>query len=300
MSGARELVGRQGRSASADLAASQAAYHHALYRALWDWPAASTSIAASRLQGMDLLGHFGLAGCELILEAIADHAPPGPLRLAELGSGLGGGLRALLPRLRERVPVELAIGIELVEEHCQLARRIGKTAGEPPWFQVCASVEAAGLRDGCLDLVYATGSASHFADMAAVLREAHRLLRPGGLLTFTEEVSLLGAAGVPSEEFRELHPPAVFAAATWEERRGQLERAGFSAVVMRDLREWAANLLRRRLLALRVNRGEVAHVYGEAETERIAATLSVAREEIAAGRLAPAHVTARRASEERP
>lgn len=285
---------------TADQVTAQAIYHRSLYQALWDWPAASESIAASGLQGLDLLGHFGAAGCDLVLEAITEHAQRGPLRLAELGSGLGGVLRTLLPRLSERVPVELAIGVELVEEHCRLARHIDQATGAQPWFPVCTSVEAAGLRDASFDVVFATGAASHFPDMATVLREAHRLLRPGGLLTFTEEVSLLGPAGEPSEGFRALHPPEVFATATWDQRRAQLEDAGFVDVAMRDLGAWAASLLRRRLLALRVNRRAVAGVYGEAETQRIADTLEAAREETAKGRLAPAHVTARRPAKEQP
>jgi hypothetical protein len=80
--------------------------------------------------------------------------------------------------------------------------------------------------------------------------------------------------------------------ATIDERRGQLDAAGFVDVVVRDLSEWAAALLRRRLLALRVQRDVVAEIYGAEETARIADTLTVARTEISQGRLWPAHVTA--------
>jgi SAM-dependent methyltransferase len=278
---------------TADQIVVQAGYHRSLYEALWDWPQAVQAITSSGLQGMDLLGHFGAAGCDLVGEVIVERAPRHPLRLAELGSGIGGVLRHVLSTLDGRVPVELAVGCELVEAHCRLAGRIdrGAAAGPRP-RAVCTSVERVALASGGLDVVFASGAVSHFADMAAVLAQARRVLRPGGLLTFTEEVSLLGSGGAPSSEFRAMHPAEVFFTATWQERRGQLDAAGFVDVDMRDLSEWAAALLRRRLLAMRVHRRAVADVYGETQTQQIVDTLSSAREEITSGRLAPAQVIA--------
>lgn len=278
-----------------DQIAAQRGYHRSLYQALWDWPAAEEAIGRTRLRGMDLLGHFGAPGCDLILDVIAENAPDRPLRLAEFGSGIGGVLRYVLGALtRERgVRVDFAVGCELVAEHCRLARDIGlDTVDQPRCFPVRTSVAEVGIAPMALDVVFATGAVSHFADMAATIAEAHRILRPGGLLTFTEEVSLAGPAGEPSAEFRALHPPEVFALATIAERRAQLDEAGFVDVVVRDLSEWAATLLHRRLLALRVQRAVVAEIYGAEETARIADTLTVARTEISQGRLMPAHVTA--------
>ncbi|HEX4701405.1 MAG TPA: methyltransferase domain-containing protein [Pseudonocardiaceae bacterium] len=272
-----------------DQVAAQRGYHRALYQALWDWSAAEQVIGRNRLRGMDLLGHFGAAGCDLVVAAIGDNAPDRPLRLAEFGSGIGGVLRYVLGALDDRdIPVDLAIGCDLVVEHGRVAREIGT----PRCFPVGTSVSEVGIRSATLDIVFATGAVSHFADMAATLAEAHRILRPGGLLTFTEEVSLVGPAGEPSAEFRESHPSDVFATATPLQRRTQLADAGFIEVAMRDLGDWAATLLHRRLLALRVQRAAVAEVYGADETASIVATLAAARAEIVAGRLAPAHVVA--------
>jgi SAM-dependent methyltransferase len=273
-----------------DQAATQAVYHRSLYHALWNWPETREPATGSHLRGVDMLGHFGAPGCDLILDSIVAYAPSAPVRLAEIGSGMGGVLRYLIPELAGQVPVALAVGCELVEEHCRLAMGMGAPAGGQPVLPVCTSAQRMGIRTGALDVAFASGAASHFRDMGAVLTEAHRVLRPAGLLTFTEEVSLFTAE--PSAEFRRLHPPAVFASATWEQRRAQLGAAGFTGIVMRDLSEWAATLLHRRLLALRVQRRAVAAVYGEAEAQRIADTLAAARAEILAGRLRPAHVTA--------
>lgn len=272
--------------------AAQTGYHRSLYQALWDWPAAEQAITRTRLRGIDLLGHFGAPGCDLIVDAIVERAGGGPLRLAELGSGLGGVLRHLLGALDGRVPVAFAVGCELVAEHCRLASQIGGDAPGPPSWMICTSVARPGIRRNALDVVFASGAASHFADMAGTLHEAHRVLRPGGLLTFTEEVSLAGPAGEPSPAFRAVHPPDVFTTATWPQRRAQLEAAGFVDIDMRDLSDWAATLLHRRLLALRMQRRAVAEVYGEPATQRIVDTLTAAREEITRGRLAPAHVIA--------
>lgn len=273
-----------------DQVAAQRGYHRSLYQALWDWQAASAAIERGQLRGMDLLGHFGTAGCDLVVAAIEQHRVGRPMRLVELGSGLGGVQRYVLSALAQRhVDVESAVGCELVVDHCVQAARI---PGGPAWSPVATSVAALGLGSRTVDVVFATGSASHFTDMAATVREAHRILRPGGLLTFTEEVSLAGPAGEPSDEFRTLHPPDVFGTATPDDRRAQLAAAGFHRVELRDLSEWAADLLRKRLLALRVRRAAVAEVYGAEQTATIVATLTAAREEIVHGRLMPAQVVA--------
>src|SRR5205807_9642244 len=130
--------------------AAQRGYHRSLYQALWDWPAAEQVIGRTRLRGMDLLGHFGAPGCDLILDAIAAslaNPTDRPLRLAELGSGIGGVLRYVLGALtgERNVPVDFAVGCELVAEHCLLAKDIGRDAEGPRSFPVRTSVAQVGI-----------------------------------------------------------------------------------------------------------------------------------------------------------
>lgn len=271
---------------------AQAAYHDELYHALWEGHPPREAPGEVRLsdgfslRGLDQFGHFGSAGCDLLVESIAG-AVAGPVRVLEFGCGIGGALRHMVSALGARgVAVDLAAGLDAVHRHCAQMRALGP--GQPV---VCTSVDAVGLRATSFDVVFMSGSASHFAGMATALAEAARVLRPGGLLTFTEEVSLI--AGSPSRRFRQLHPPTVFAAATPDERLAQLHAAGFTGVELRDLRDWALSTLRKRLLAMRLYRPALDSFYGTTETQRIVDTVTSAREEIDAGRIIPAHIVAR-------
>ncbi|MER5812358.1 methyltransferase domain-containing protein [Streptomyces sp. NPDC002033] len=300
-------------------------YHRELFPALHDWERTERSIVAftggegpEGLLGLDQMGHFGPHGCDLVADAVAEAvawgvaggpggrvaggaAAPGavrggPLVLCELGSGFGGALRYTVDRLAARgIGVRGAYGIDLVAEHCAVSRRISRAQGRTAVAEICASATAVPLRDASLDLVVVTGSMPHFPDPAAVVREAARLLRPGGLFVLTEEVSLTPGAEGPSAPFRAVHPPDVFFTTPVRERLDQLARAGFTGVRRRGLTEWAAALLAERLKVLRIFRGSVAGIYGDASAELIRSTLTTARDEYLAGRLLPTLFTARRA-----
>jgi SAM-dependent methyltransferase len=285
-------------------AARQEAYHRRLFSGLADWEVARARLVdltgdatAEGLLGLDQMGHFGPHGCELVGQALAAAARPGDarLRIVELGSGFGGTLRHVLGGLARRgVAVGLAIGVELVLAHCRLFRTINEALGEPLARPVCADAGALPFPDVAFDAVFAVGSAPHFAAMGAVLAESRRVLRSGGRLVFTEEVSLLRDGATPSARFLELHPEGVFRAVPVGQRRRQLRAAGFADVLIEDRAGWALDLLRDRVRAARVLRGSVEGILGVAQTERIVATLEAAREEIASGTLLPALVTARR------
>jgi SAM-dependent methyltransferase len=265
-----------------------------MYRALWD-PAAGWRIRVSQLKGLDQTGHFGSDGCDLIVSTIEECALPEPMRMIELGSGFGGALRYVVDRLGGSRRVGLAVGLELIQDHCRLAERLNRTfdaGGLLP--MICTSVDAPGIVSAAFDVVFSTGAMSHFDTASAVIGEAYRMLRPGGVLTFTEEVSVMGEAGEPSSAFQSLHPSSVFGRTTKAQRLDQLMSAGFVDVTVAEIGAWAAAVLRRRLFALRVQRPAVERFYGEDEARRIVDTLAAVRQEIVEDRLRPIHVMARR------
>jgi 2-polyprenyl-6-hydroxyphenyl methylase/3-demethylubiquinone-9 3-methyltransferase len=85
--------------------------------------------------------------------------------------GCGGGL--LAPRVAGKGYHH--VGVDLTASALGLARGHGVTV-------VRADVGRVPLADGCADVVAAGEILEHVPDLPAVLREACRLLRPGGLL----------------------------------------------------------------------------------------------------------------------
>lgn len=281
-------------------------YHRELFPALHDWERTERSIVEftgedgpGGLLGLDQMGHFGPQGCDLVADAVVaggDGAHGGTtVDLCELGSGFGGALRYTVDRLTaSAVVVRRAYGVDLVAEHCAVSRRISRTQGREGMTDICASATAVPLPDASLDVVVVTGSMPHFPEPGEVMREAGRLLRPGGLLVLSEEVSLTTGDRAPSTAFRATHPREVFFTTPLADRLRQLEDAGFVDVARRDLTEWAVALLADRLKVVRIFRGSVAGIYGSESADLIRDTLMAAREEYLAGRLLPALFTARR------
>jgi SAM-dependent methyltransferase len=272
---------------------AQLSYHRGLFGALFDWAGTQRRITdftgesgPEGLLALDQMGHFGPHGCDLVADRIV-----GSRRFAELGSGFGGALRYLTDRLAGRdAPVDQAYGVELVPEHCAVSRTISAGQGRSVITEICASAEDVPLPDGCLDAVVVTGSMPHFPRPDLVLREAARLLRPGGRLVCTEEVSLTANGTGPSAAFRDLHPAGVFYTTPVADRLDQLREAGFTAEVT-GLTSWAIELLDARLKALRLFRGSAERVLGRDEVDRVVRTLDTARAEFRAGRLRPALVS---------
>jgi ubiquinone/menaquinone biosynthesis C-methylase UbiE len=89
--------------------------------------------------------------------------------VVDVGCGPGNLLASLGGRPRQ------IIGIDVAEASLQLARRIG-------YQPILADAHRLPLRTGCADIVTLNASLHHCDDMPQVLREAGRLVRPGGLL----------------------------------------------------------------------------------------------------------------------
>ncbi|MEU3059856.1 methyltransferase domain-containing protein [Streptomyces subrutilus] len=300
-SGPGPVPAAAGAASPAGQRGAQYRYHRDLFPALHDWERTERSIVEfsgeegpAGLLGLDQMGHFGPQGCDLVASAVIDHGG-GPLDLCELGSGFGGALRYTVDKITASgLTVRRAHGVDLVPEHCAVSRNINHAQGRTGTTDICASATAVPLPDASLDVVLVTGSMPHFPAPGEVLREAGRLLRRGGLLVLTEEVSLTPGGDGPSEPFRATHPRGVFFTTPLADRLRELERAGFADVVHRDLTRWAVALLTDRLKVVRIFRGSVAGIYGPASADLIRDTLDAARTEFLAGRLSPALITALR------
>jgi SAM-dependent methyltransferase len=110
------------------------------------------------------------------LHWLARLLPPGPARVLDAGCGTGGFIRALQAEGREWQ----VAGVDLSPVACRLAReRTGVEITE-------GSITALPFADGTFDAITTGDVIYHVEDVAAVLREFARCVKPGGVVLVNE------------------------------------------------------------------------------------------------------------------
>lgn len=123
-------------------------------------------------------GDGTLAGaCRRLTELHLAGWRSGAARLLDAGCGLGAGTRLM----QERCPDGVVVGINVSRRQAAFARE--RQPG--PRYAVMDATRM-GFRDGCFDRVVSVEAAFHFSPRRAFLREARRVLRPGGALALTD------------------------------------------------------------------------------------------------------------------
>ena len=147
-------------------------------------------------------------------------------RVLDLGSG--GGMDVLLSARRVG-PAGHAYGVDMTDEMLALAERNRARAGAANATFLRGSIDSVPLPGGSVDVVISNCVINLAEDKAAVLREAHRVLRPGGRLAVADMVQVEALA----PEVRaapEMWSACVAGALEVEEYRALLLAAGFEAV----------------------------------------------------------------------
>ncbi len=177
-----------------------------------------------------------------------------PTALAELKPGevvldlgSGGGIDVLLSARRVG-PTGKAYGLDMTDEMLALAEENKRKSGLTNVEFLKGEIESIPLPDGSVDVIVSNCVINLSADKDRVLREAFRVLKPGGRLAVSDVVT----RGEMPEEVRrsvELWVGCIAGALEEGEYRDKLARAGFGSIRIEPTRVYRAEDARETLEA---------------------------------------------------
>ena len=168
-----------------------------------------------------------------------------PTALAELKPGetvldlgSGGGIDVLLSARRVG-PTGKAYGLDMTDDMLALARQNQKTAGIENVEFLKGEIENIPLPGASVDVIISNCVINLSADKDRVLREAYRVLKPGGRFAVSDVV-VRGEVPVAIRRSIELWAGCVAGALEESEYRSKLAAAGFQAVEIEPTRIYRA------------------------------------------------------------
>jgi arsenite methyltransferase len=158
-----------------------------------------------------------------------------PTALAELSAGetvldlgSGGGIDVLLSGRRVG-PEGKAYGLDMTDEMLSLARENQKKAGIKNVEFLKGEIENIPLPENTVDVIISNCVINLSGDKDSVLREAHRVLKPGGRFAVSDIV-VLGDVPADVRKNVELWTGCVAGALHHDEYRTKLKNAGFEQI----------------------------------------------------------------------
>ncbi len=154
-----------------------------------------------------------------------------------LDLGSGAGLDVLLSARRVG-PQGRVYGLDMTDEMLELARSNAREAGATNVEFLRGRIEDVPLPDRSVDVIISNCVVNLSPDKSAVLREAYRVLKPGGLFAVSDVIVL----GTLSESIRrdmEAWAGCVAGALSESDYRALLEAAGFSDVEVQVTRRYS-------------------------------------------------------------
>jgi len=172
------------------------------------------------------------AGPERLDEVVRLADPRPGEEVLDVATGTGNTALALAPH------VGRVIGLDLTPEMLAEATRLGIERGLENVEWRLGDAEALPFADASFDLWTARAAPHHFADLGRALREAFRVLRPGGRAVVVDGSGPIEARDL-LHRVEVLRDPSHVLMRTLEEWRHELEAAGFivDAAALREL-DW--------------------------------------------------------------
>jgi ubiquinone/menaquinone biosynthesis C-methylase UbiE len=178
----------------------------------------------------DAATHDGEQACDNLLERLLSFLPRAGGTVLDVGCGQGGTTR----RLARQFGAEAVTAINVCDK--QLATAQQRAPG-------CRflRMDAVDLQfdDASFDVVVCVEAAFHFETRQEFLRQAHRVLMPGGCLLLADIVARVGAGRIPRANL-------VRSVGEYE---AVMRDAGFSNLVIEDVRERSWKTFRRKYLS---------------------------------------------------
>ena len=169
-----------------------------------------------------------------------------PTALAELHPGetvldlgSGGGIDVLLSARRVG-PTGFAYGLDMTDEMLDLANRNKAAAGATNVEFIRGTIEAIPLPDASVDVVISNCVINLSADKGQVLREAFRVLRPGGRFAVSDIV-VLGQMPEAVRRSMEMWAGCLAGALEQQEFLRLLDQAGFIDAAIETTRVYTAH-----------------------------------------------------------
>lgn len=134
-------------------------------------------------------------------------------------------------------------------------------------FQVCDATRRLPFDDGTFDALLCIDSMNHFPDRRSVLREWHRVLKPGGRAVFTDPVLITGC--VTNDELAQRSSIGLFVFVPRGHNEELILKTGFRLTSQLDLTENAALVSRRWRDARASFRDDLLRLEGEARFEGV-------------------------------
>jgi SAM-dependent methyltransferase len=150
-----------------------------------------------------------------------------------LDLGSGGGIDVLLSAKRVG-PAGKAYGLDMTDEMLALARENQRRAGATNVEFLKGTIEAIPLPDNSVDVIISNCVINLSSDKDAVLREAFRVLKPGGRFAVSDVV-VRGEVPADVRRSMELWVGCIAGALEETEYAARLRAAGFGEV---DLETW--------------------------------------------------------------
>src|SRR5215475_6093127 len=151
-----------------------------------------------------------------------------------LDLGSGGGIDVILSAKRVG-PTGKAYGLDMTDEMLALARENQKNAGVENVEFLKGAIESVPLPDNSVDVIISNCVINLSGDKDRVLREAFRVLKPGGRFAVSDVV-VRGEVPADVRKSMELWVGCIAGALEENEYREKLARAGFEAIEVEPTR----------------------------------------------------------------